>query len=106
MQVSKFRKYLGHALHWLFFLVMISSIFWLPWYYIFLIFAVLRLQDYFLGGCILTWLEFGDVKRQWVASTFINKIVSTKKVSLKLIAVFIDYLVPLLIVVLAYFIQK
>lgn len=106
MQVSKLRRYLGHILHWLFFVMMISSVFYLPWYYIFLIFSLLRLQDYFLGGCILTWLEFGDIKRQWVTSVFINKIVNTKKISLKFIAFVIDYLIPAVIVILAYFIQK
>lgn len=85
---------------------MISSIFWLPWYYILLIFALLRVQDYFLGGCILTWLEYGDIERQWTASIFINKLVDTKKVSLKFIAFVIDYFIPVIIVILAYFIQK
>ena len=85
---------------------MILSPFWLPWYYIFLIFALLRLQDYFLGGCILTWVEFGDFKRQWIAYKFINNFTKRQNISLKIIALFVDYIIPLSIVVIAYFIQK
>ena len=106
IEISNFRKYTGLILHELFFIIMISSVFWLPWYYIFLIFILLRLQDYLLGGCILTWVEFGEFKRQWVAYHFTDKLIKTHKISLKVIALVVDYLFPLSLVILSYFIQK
>lgn len=106
MNVSKFRKYLGFVFHWLFFVTMVSSMFWLAWYYIFLIFLLLRIQDYFFGGCILTWVEYGDFKRRWVVNTFIANFINKRKIPVKYMGIFIDYFIPLIIVILAYFIQE
>ena len=102
MSISPFRKKLGFILHVVFFVVMISSIFWLRWYWVLLIFTLLRIQDFIFGGCILTRLEFWDLKRQWVKYHYVKM----NKLPTKYFALCIDWLYPLTLVILAYFIQR
>jgi hypothetical protein len=102
MPISKFRKYLGFVLHVVFFVVMISSIFRLHWYRVLLVFALLRIQDFIFGGCILTRLEFWDFRRQWIKYHYIKM----SKFPTKYFAVWFDRLFPLVLVLLAYCIQR
>lgn len=89
---------IARFLHWLFFLTMISVIFWMKWYYIALIFVLLRIQDVVLGGCILTYFQYGSFKRQWVFYDFIQKSGLPRWFYMLLF----DWLFPALLVFLAF----
>jgi len=52
-------------LHVLFFIIITSGVFWINWYYLLVIFIILRIQDLIWGGCILTKLEYGSFDRRF-----------------------------------------
>lgn len=81
---------------------MISGIFWMKWYWIALLFFILRLQDKLLGGCVLTKWQFGTYNRKWTEYYLIKK----SKIPKTYWAIIIDWLFPILLIILAYLIQK
>ncbi len=91
------------VLHVLFFVVVISSIFWLPWYVLLFIFLILRIQDVILGGCILTKLEYGSYDRRFDAEN--GKYILPKKI-LKFIPITVDWIIPGILVIISYFIKQ
>ncbi len=92
---------LADITHWLFFILMISSVFWLEWYYILLVFMLLRIQDLVLGGCILTYFQYGTFKRQWVFYDFIQK----SKLPKSFFTFLFDWFLPGLLIFVAWLIQ-
>lgn len=56
------------GIHILFTAFVVSSVLWIQWYVLLLIFVVLRIQDAILGGCILTRLEYGSYERRFFAT--------------------------------------
>lgn len=89
---------IAHILHWLFFLTMMTSVFWLEWYYVAIIFLLLRIQDFFWGGRVLTYLQYGSFKRQWVFYDLIQKSGLPKW----FYTLLFDWLFPALLVFLAF----
>ena len=100
----KFRQTLNiwFVLHVLFFVIVISSIFWLPWYALFVIFLLLRLQDLVLGGCVLTKLEYGSYDRRFDVEK--GGYFLPKKI-FRFFSVTIDYIIPAILVLVSYLIK-
>lgn len=88
--------------HILFFILVISGIFWIKWYYLLLIFILLRLQDLIWGGCVLTKLEYGSFSRRFIAEHSGHKL---PKWARKNFYIFIDYILPIILIISAYLIQ-
>lgn len=89
-------------LHVLFFVFAITSVFWLPWYYLALIFILLRIQDLIFGGCIFTKMEYGSWERRWTAEHIGHQLPHYLFPFLPLI---IDWLFPALLVFISYLIK-
>lgn len=96
-------KKIWGILHILFFVIVISGIFWIKWYFLFLIFLLLRIQDLVWGGCFLTKLQYGSFDRRFIAEHSAHKL---PKWTRKNFYLFIDYILPVILVLLAYLIQK
>ncbi len=90
-------------LHILFFVVIISGIFWIKWRYLFIIFLLLRIQDLIWGGCFLTKLQYGSFDRRFIAEHSGDKL---PKWARKNFYHFVDYILPVILIMLAYLIQK
>lgn len=95
-------KRIAFALHVLFFIFFTTSVFWLSWQWVLLIFILLRLQDFLVGGCILTYLEFGTFKRQWIKSHLVKSNILPGWI----FALLIDWLFPASLVMITYLLQK
>ncbi len=89
-------------LHILFFVIVIGSIFWIPWYIILAIFLLLRLQDIILGGCILTKLEYGSYDRRFDVE---NGQYLLPKKYMRFFPITVDWILPAILIVIAYFIK-
>lgn len=97
-------KTIASVLHPLFFVVVISGIFWMQWLSMAIIFATLRLQDKLLGGCILTKLEFGSYKDNWSErywKKYLNIDIPRKRWSL-----YVDWILPSALIFLTFLIQS
>lgn len=80
----------------------ITSIFWLPWYWLALIFVLLRVQDAIFGGCVLTYLEYGSWDRRWTNENigrFLPRWMSP------VFPFLIDWILPALLVLISYLIK-
>jgi len=86
------------VLHTLFFIFVVSAIFWIPWWGLLIIFTSLRLQDLFLGGCILTKWQYGTYEKRWVEYRWLN----ITKVPTRYWYLIIDWGFPALLIFLAY----
>lgn len=91
------------VLHVLFFIFVIFGVFWIKWYYLFLIFLILRIQDFILGGCFLTKLEYGSFDRRFIKEHSGHLL---PKWSQKIFYPFVDFILPIILIILAYLIQS
>jgi hypothetical protein len=90
-------------LHVLFFIFAISSVFWLQWYWLALIFLFLRLQDVLFGGCILTRLEYGSWERRFTEDNIGSFLPGAM---FKRLPFLIDWLFPAILILTSYLIDK
>jgi hypothetical protein len=96
-------KNVWFLIHAGFFVLMISGIFWMNWFGMLAIFLALRVQDFVLGGCVLTKLEHGSYERRFTK-------IHTEKFfgnwALKYYTFVVDWFLPGIAVYLAYIYQK
>ncbi len=89
-------------LHVLVHVVAVTSIFWLEWYWLAIVFIALRIQDAIFGGCILTYLEYGSWERRWTDENigrFLPDWMSP------VFPFLIDWILPTLLVLISYLIK-
>ncbi len=89
-------------LHALFFVFAVTSVFWLPWYWLAVIFLLLRFQDFIFGGCFLTKLEYGSWNRRYTEE---NMEQFVPKKSFWLIPLCVDWIFPVSLVFISYLIK-
>lgn len=102
--ISLFRKNFAKWTHILIFIIMFFSPLYLPWYVVLAIFCIFRIQDKVFGGCLLTYMEFGNFDREWT-DYYLFKI-DKLQIRRETWAKFFDYVIPVIWTVIAFVINK
>jgi hypothetical protein len=84
--------------------VALSSPFWLSWKFIFLGIVLLQLQWVILDGCYLTQLEAG--KDEDVTFWYLYLVKVFPKLNKRRVKVTVRYFIPILLLVVAFLLQK
>jgi len=58
------------GIHWFLHIPPILSVFFVPWYWLFGLFVLLRIQDMVFGGCVLSYAESGSWRHGWSRKNF------------------------------------
>lgn len=90
------------VIHALLHVLLIPAIFLIPWYWLALIFVLLRVQDALFGGCILNYFEYGTTRVRWTEQNLARFF---PKWCLPYFSFLMDWFFPVLLVYLAYLIQ-
>jgi hypothetical protein len=91
-------------LHLLFILIAWTSPLWFDWKLIVIGVIILALQYLIIGGCYLTFLEAGKDLDETFYHYHLSK--TFPKLNKKKVKIFVRYILPILIIVIAYIIQN
>ena len=98
----KINKYA--LLHVIIILAIYTTPLWLNWKLI-IVYALLNiLQIKILGGCVISQCQFKS-KKEGFYMHYINKFFPKNKVNEKYLNIFLDYIIPTVLIILGYIIQ-
>jgi len=92
-------------LHLILILLVFSSPAWLNWKLILLLWILNLFQIWIFGGCLLSQYQFKR-KNQGFYRYYIDKFFPKNRIKEKYLNFFLDYLIPIILVIIAFIIQN
>jgi hypothetical protein len=92
------------VLHIILILAAYSTPLWLNWELILLVAIILQLQYIFLGGCYLTFAQYGKTDKRSFYTIYLNKL--GIRANDKIVKIIVRLILPIVLVTLAYYLEN